>query len=86
MTFTKPSGWLTATALPEAVKGNLPIWYFRPLSLHARSVRPMLATCGWQYVQPGKRVDAARLAVAEHAVDRLHGLDTSPHARARAAR
>ena len=56
ISFTKPSLSPMARALPLAMNGNLPILNFFPASFAARSVRPMLATCGWQYVQPGKIV------------------------------
>ena len=48
MTFTKPSVSPLVRARPFAEKGNLPTLYFSPFSLHCPSVRPMLATSGWQ--------------------------------------
>ena len=44
--LTKPSGWLEATALPDAWKGNLPTLYATPSSLSCFSVLPIEATCG----------------------------------------
>lgn len=53
MILTNPSVCPAAWALPDAWNGNVPTLYAMDFSLQARSVRPMLATCGWQYVQPG---------------------------------
>lgn len=74
ITFTKPSAWLMATALPDAVKGNLPTLYSRPFSLQARSVRPTDATWGWLWVQREGSSCALGLGHAEHAVHRVDGL------------
>ena len=52
--LANPSGSPEAMALPLAANGILPTLYSMPASLSARSVLPTDATCGWQYVQPGK--------------------------------
>ena len=46
--FTKPSTSPSAIALPLPMKGNLPTLTSWPASLALASVRPTLATCGWQ--------------------------------------
>ena len=46
--FHKALALADRRALPLARKGNLPTLNLRPFSFAARSVRPTLATCGWQ--------------------------------------
>ncbi len=41
-------GLADGEGLAAGLKGNLPTLNLRPFSFAARSVRPMLATCGWQ--------------------------------------
>jgi hypothetical protein len=53
MIFTNPSVSFDARARPLALKGKRPTWYSSFFSLHWSSVRPMLATSGWQYVTLG---------------------------------
>ena len=48
ITLTKPSVSPSATALPLAVNGNLPMATSRPPSFALPSVSPMEATCGRQ--------------------------------------
>ena len=72
--LTNPSLSPTAKALPLAREGELANPILSPFSFAARSVKPTLATCGWQYVQPGKTVTFFRLATHEHAVHSLNRL------------
>src|SRR5437867_7464366 len=53
MIFTKPSVSPVPRARPFAEKGNRPTTKSSLRSLHWSSVRPMLATSGWQYVTLG---------------------------------
>src|SRR4029077_3628569 len=56
MILTRPSVSLDVRARPLALKGNRPTWIARPLALACSSVRPTLATSGWQYVTLGTLV------------------------------